>query len=133
MEGFKKFILRGNVVELAVGVVIGASFNNVVNSFVGKVLTPILGLIGGQPNFSSFTIRFGQTRIQIGDFFSALLSFLIISTVVYFFVVLPMNRLTSALLKKTSDEETKKCRYCLSNVPINATKCAFCTSDISQA
>ena len=133
MEGFRKFILRGNVVELAVGVVIGASFNNVVNSFVGKVLTPILGFIGGQPNFSNLTIQFGRTHIQIGDFFNALLSFLILSTVVYFFVVLPMNRLSSALLKNTAVQETKKCPYCLSEIPYKATKCAHCTSDISQA
>jgi large conductance mechanosensitive channel len=95
MDGFKKFLLRGNVVDLAIGVVIGASFTTVVDSLVKGVLTPLIGLIGGIPDLSSLTFKIGKSTFEFGLFLNSLLSFAIVAAVIYFFVVLPMNKLIS--------------------------------------
>src|ERR687887_2208983 len=88
--GFKKFILRGNVVDLAVGIVIGAAFGNVVQALVKDLITPLIGMFGGQPDFSAWTVTVGNARFAVGDFLNALISFLLLAAVVYFFVVLPV-------------------------------------------
>lgn len=93
MEGFKKFILRGNVVDLAVGIVIGASFSQVVNALVNDLISPLIGLFGGGANFSSFYFQVGKSKFMYGDFLNSLISFLIMALVVYFLVVLPVNKL----------------------------------------
>src|SRR3954469_13352327 len=93
LGGFKKFLLRGNVVDLAVGIVIGAAFGAVVQALVKDIITPIIGIFGGQPDFSSWVLTVGGARLLIGDFLNALLSFLLLALVVYFFVVLPVNKL----------------------------------------
>src|SRR6185437_10744605 len=93
MEGFKKFILRGNVVDLAVGVVIGAAFNSVVSSFVKNFFTPIITIVSGNGRLSSLYFSVGNAKINYGDFINALISFIIVAVVIYFFVVLPMNKL----------------------------------------
>jgi large conductance mechanosensitive channel len=127
---FRDFVLRGNVVDLAVGVVIGAAFGAVVTAFVKDIITPILS-IPGTTNFSDLVIQVGGARFLIGDFINTLISFLVIAFVIFFFVVKPVN----ALMKRfkptaTEPETTHDCPYCLSKVPLAATRCAFCTSEI---
>ncbi len=133
MEGFKKFILRGNVVDLAVGVVVGAAFNSVIASLVKNFFTPIIAIITGNHNFSSLYISINGQKVQYGDFINALISFLIIALVVYFFVVLPMNKLQQlSRAGKSLDPTTKKCPYCLSEINSKATRCAACTSQLKK-
>lgn len=125
-QDFKKFILKGNVIDLAVGVVIGVSFGSVVNSLVKDIINPLIGLFGGQPDFST-TLSIGQSKFLIGNFLNNLIAFLINASVIYFFVVLPVNKLTSTN-KKEKIADTKKCSQCLSSIPHKAKRCAFCTS-----
>ncbi len=129
---FKKFILRGNVVDLAVAVVIGASFNSVVQSFVASILTPLIAAIGGKPDFSKYSFTIHGSIFPYGLFLNAVFSFLILAAVVFFFVVRPINLLTelASRSKKTEDPTTKKCEFCLSEIPYKATRCAYCTSKI---
>ncbi len=133
-KGFKQFILKGNVVDLAVGVVIGAAFSGVVNAFVKDVITPLVATIGGSHDFSSIFFMINGTKFPIGDFFNALMSFVINATVIYFFVIVPMNKLVSGANKKDKpiDPTTQKCPYCLSVISIHATRCAFCTSKLAK-
>lgn len=129
LQGFKQFILKGNVVDLAVGVVIGVAFGAIVNAFVKDLITPLIGAIGGQPNFSGLTFTINNSKFLIGDFINSVISFLIIAAVVYFFVVLPMNKLVTLTKKeKPIDPTTKKCPECLSVIPLEAKRCAFCTA-----
>jgi large conductance mechanosensitive channel len=134
LEGFKKFILKGNVVDLAVGVVIGISFGAVVTALVKDVITPFIGAFGGQPDFSALQFTINHSKFLIGDFLNALISFLINSAVIYFFVVLPINKLTAK--KKTINgelvESTKICPECLSVIPLHARRCSFCTSVLKK-
>jgi large conductance mechanosensitive channel len=131
MDGFKKFILRGNVVDLAVGVIIGAAFNSVVQALVKSFFTPLIAVIIGSHDFSSLYFTINGQKIQYGDFVSALISFLIVALVVYFFVVLPMNKLQELSRKgKSLDPTTKKCPYCFSEIDIKATRCPECTSQL---
>lgn len=129
LQGFKQFILKGNVVDLAVGIVIGVAFGNVVAALVKDLITPLVAAIGGNPDFSSLYFTVNHSKFMIGDFFNALLSFLINAAGMYFFVVLPMNKLVTFTKKgKPADPTTKKCPECLSIIPIEAKRCAFCTS-----
>jgi large conductance mechanosensitive channel len=134
LQGFKQFILRGNVVDLAVGVVIGAAFNNVVTALVKDMLTPFISAIAHIPDFSSYEWKINGGIFMPGDFLNILISFLITAATVYFFVVLPINRITQRMNSshKTEDPTTKKCPYCLSEISIKATKCAFCTSELKD-
>jgi large conductance mechanosensitive channel len=133
MDGFKKFILRGNVVDLAVGVVIGAAFNSVVSSLVKTFLTPIVSLLSGNNKLSSLYFSLHGTRINYGDFLNAIISFVIVALVVYFFVVVPMNKLQQlARSGKNLDPTTKKCQYCVSEIDIKATRCPQCTSELNE-
>jgi len=131
---FRKFILRGNVVDLAVGVVIGAAFNSVVQSLVKDMITPVIAALGGSGHFAdlSFTVRHSQ--FLYGDFLNTLISFLIVAAVVFFFVVQPINKLTElAQRNKTTDEPTtKKCPECLGVIPRAATRCMYCTSKLEK-
>jgi large conductance mechanosensitive channel len=133
MKGFKAFILRGNVVDLAVGVVIGAAFGTIVTELVKDLISPLIALIVGKPDFSAINFVINGTKFPIGDFMNAVISFLLIATAVYFFVVLPVNALMARVHRgdKPPDPTTKKCPECLSEVPIAARKCAFCTSAIA--
>ncbi len=129
MEGFKKFLLRGNVVDLAVAVVIGAAFGAVVTAFVSAFITPLVGVFtGAAGSFEDKAFRAGGATFPYGQFVDALLSFVIIAAVVYFFVVKPVQRLMDRF--KTEPElvqTTKECPECLSSIPVAATRCAFCT------
>ena len=129
MSGFRKFILRGNVVDLAVAVVIGAAFGGVVQALVKDLITPIIGVFGKMPDFSAVYFTVNGSKFLVGDFINALLAFLLIATVIYCFVVAPTN----ALLDRMKGEppvapETRECPMCLSKIPVAALRCAFCTS-----
>jgi len=130
-DGFKKFILRGNVVDLAVGVVIGGAFSALVNSLVKDLLTPLISAIGGNTNFSSISFSLRNSKFMVGNFLNNAISFLIMSAVIYFFVVLPINKLATIGQKNEKKELTsRKCPECFSDVPIKAKRCPFCTSII---
>jgi len=130
MSGFKQFLLRGNVVDLAVGVVIGAAFGTVVSSFVKDVLTPIIGAIVKQPDFSQMFFEINGSKIMYGSFLNAFIAFLLVAVAVYYFVVLPVNALVARARKAPApaDPTTKKCPECLSEIPIDARRCAHCAS-----
>lgn len=135
MKGFKQFLLRGNVVDLAVGVVIGAAFGGVVTALVKDLLTPLIAALVKQPDFSALTFTINNSKFLYGEFINALLSFVIISAAVYFFVVLPINALIARTRRDPApaDPTTRKCPECLSEIPINARKCAFCTSALGSS
>jgi len=129
LSGFKKFILRGNIIDLAVGVVVGVAFTTLVNSLVKDLLTPVISAFGGKPDFSTLSFTIGHSKFLVGDFLNSLISFLIIAAVIYFFVVLPVNKLTELSNKgKNIDPTTKKCTDCLSTIPKKAKRCAFCAT-----
>jgi large conductance mechanosensitive channel len=135
MKGFKQFLLRGNAVDLAVGVVIGAAFGNIVNTLVKGLLTPFIAAVVKQPDFSSISFTIHGSKFLVGDFANALVSFLIIAAAVYFVVVLPMNALMARLNRedKPAQPSTKKCPQCLSDIPIDARRCAHCTQPVEQS
>ena len=126
-SGFREFIMRGNVVDLAVAVVIGAAFGAVITSFVGDVLTPLLGVFG-LPNFEDLTFSVGQAVVRYGAFLNALLSFLLIAAAIYFFVVKPLNALEARRQRGTDETPTTKtCTECASEIPLVARRCPMCT------
>jgi large conductance mechanosensitive channel len=132
MKGLRQFLLRGNVIDLAVGVVIGAAFGNVVNALVKDLVTPLVAAIVMQPDFSALTFTINGSKFLYGDFINMLLSFLLIGTSVYYFVVLPVNALMSRMHNEPpADPSTKKCAECLSEIPIHAKRCAYCTSPVA--
>jgi large conductance mechanosensitive channel len=135
MKGFKEFMMRGNVIDLAVAVVMGAAFGAVVTALVKDLITPLIAAIVGTPDFSAIAFTIHNSEFDVGDFINALVAFLLIGTAVYFFVVLPMNRLTARLRRGEAppDPSTKKCPECLSDIPIGARRCAFCTAMIEPA
>lgn len=134
MGDFKAFILRGNVVDLAVAVVIGAAFGAVITALVADIIMPILGAFGGKPTFDQYYWVINNSQIKVGSFLTALVAFLILAAVIFFFVVKPVNWLMSR--RKTElpvDPTTRDCPYCVSSIPVAATRCPFCTSDVSAA
>jgi large conductance mechanosensitive channel len=127
LKGFKAFLLRGNVVDLAVGVVIGIAFGVVITAFVKDLVTPLIAAIGGKPDFASLYFTINSSKFLYGDFLNALLGFVLIAAVIYYFVVLPVNALVARARKEPpADPTTKKCTECLSEIPIGAKRCAFC-------
>jgi len=133
LSGFKQFILRGNVVDLAVGVVIGAAFGAVITAFTKDLLTPLIAAIIGKPDFSTISFTINGTGFLVGEFINALVSFLLIAAAVYFFVVTPINALVARTRKAPApaDPTTKKCPECLSEIPIDARRCAHCTQPVT--
>jgi large conductance mechanosensitive channel len=131
MEGFKKFLLRGNLVELAVAVVVGAAFGALVTSFVTAFITPLIALVGGQPDYRSLSFTVNDTEFPYGVFLTSAISFLIIAVVVYFLVVLPVAKLMT-MLQRTEEATTRDCPYCLGEIPIKAVRCRFCTSEVES-
>jgi large conductance mechanosensitive channel len=128
LSGFKQFILRGNVVDMAVGVVIGAAFATVVSAFTKDLLTPLIAAIFGKPDFSAITFTVHGSVFNVGDFINAAISFILVAAAVYFFVVTPVNLLVARMRKASApaDPTTKKCPECLSEIPIDARRCAHC-------
>lgn len=129
LRGFRAFVLRGNVVDLAIAVVIGVAFGAVITAFVKDLITPLIAALGGKPDFSSLYFTINKSRFLYGDFFDALIAFVIIAAVIYFFVVAPYTALIERSRKEPpADPTTKKCTECLSEIPKDARRCAFCTS-----
>ena len=136
LSDFKKFVLRGNVVDLAVAVVIGVAFTAMTTAFVADLITPLIAAIFGKPDFASLTFRVHHSTFRYGSFLNALLSFLIVATVVFFAVVVPLTALMRRLNVLPSEEpkpETRPCPECLSDIPVAARRCAFCTSEVAEA
>ena len=133
LRGFKQFVMRGNVLDLAVAVVIGGAFGAVITSLVQNILTPLIGAAVGKPDFSAYTLTVNGSTLRIGDFLNAIISFLLIALAVYVFVVAPVNALVARRRRgePPADPTTKKCGECLSEVPIAARRCAFCTSALT--
>jgi large conductance mechanosensitive channel len=132
LSGFKQFILRGNVIDMAVGVVIGAAFASVVSAFTKDLLTPLIAAIVGKPDFSAIKFTINGSMFAIGDFINTAVAFLLVATAVYFFVVTPVNLLVTRMRKAPvpADPTTKKCPECLSEIPIDAKRCAHCTQPV---
>jgi large conductance mechanosensitive channel len=129
MKGFKAFLLRGNVVDLAIGVVIGIAFGAVITAFVKDLVTPLIAALFGKPDFSSLSFTINNSKFPYGDFINAVLAFVVIGAVLYFFVVVPYTALVARSHREPpADPTTKKCTECLSEIPVDARRCAFCSS-----
>jgi large conductance mechanosensitive channel len=127
MKGFRTFLLRGNVVDLAVGVVIGVAFGSVVTAFVKDLMTPLIAALFGTPDFASLTFTVNSSKFLYGDFINAVISFVIVAAVIYFFVIAPFTALVARFHNEPpADPTTKKCPECMSEIPIEARRCAFC-------
>ena len=131
LGGFKKFLLRGNVVDLAVGIVIGAAFTGVIQAFVKDIINPLIGLFGGTGDLSSWVVTVGPSRLLVGDFLSAVLAFMIVALVVYFLIVVPVGHLMDRYRSEPTPSPTKECPECLSKIPEQARRCAHCTAQIA--
>jgi large conductance mechanosensitive channel len=133
LKEFRDFILRGNVIDLAVGIVIGAAFGALVTSFVGDVLTPLLGLLS-IPDFSTLAFEAGKATVKYGKFLNSLISFVLVAAAIFFFVVKPVNAMTARLKKPEADASEpplKTCPFCATDIPSAATRCPHCTSQLS--
>ncbi len=129
MKGFKAFLLRGNVVELAVAVVIAVAFGLVITAFVKDLVTPLVAALFGKPDFGALAFTINNSKFLYGDFINAVLAFLIVAAVIYFFVVVPYTAMVARTRKEPpADPTTKKCTECLSEIPVDARRCAFCSS-----
>jgi large conductance mechanosensitive channel len=128
LKEFREFILRGNLVDLAIAVVVGTAFGAVVTAFVADILTPLIGAFGGQPDFSALTFKINGSTFRYGHFLNALIAFLMVSAVVFFLVLKPVNTLMARRKVDTpADVKTRSCPECLSDIPVGARRCAFCT------
>ncbi len=134
LSDFKKFILRGNTIDLAVAFVVGAAFNGVVQSLVKDLITPLISALGGKPDFSSYYFTLHNSRFLYGDFINSFISFMLIAAAVFFLVIQPINKLLTltSRLKTAPDPTDKKCPECLSTVPVLATRCAYCGVKLSN-
>jgi large conductance mechanosensitive channel len=132
LREFRGFILRGNLVDLAVAVVIGTAFTAVVNALVKDIVTPLIAAVGGEPNFGNLAFTINGSRFAYGDFLNALLTFLIVAAVMFFLVIKPVNILLDQLQTEPDVESpTRPCPECLSQIPRPASRCAFCTAEVA--
>lgn len=132
LNDFKAFILRGNVIDLAVAVVIGAAFKSIIDAFVADLVTPLIGAFGGEPDFSALDFTINKSRFLYGHFINQVISFVIIAAVIFFFVIAPVNQMIARSRKEPpADPTTKKCPECMSEIPVDARRCAFCTSQLA--
>lgn len=132
MKGFQKFIMRGNLLDLAVAVVIGSAFTAMVTALVSDIITPLIAAIGGQPNFGGLVFTVHHSQFKYGLLINAVVSFLIVAAVVYFLIVAPMAKLT-ARMTRYKEATTRDCPECLSEIPVAATRCMYCTAQIPPA
>lgn len=132
MKGFRTFLLRGNVIDLAVAVVMGVAFNNIVQALVRDVITPLIAAAGGSPNFASLKLTVGSTTIKFGLFLNAVIAFLIIAAVVYFLLVAPMSKII-AYTQRNKEAAQRQCPECLSMIPYKASRCMYCTAAVPPA
>ncbi len=131
MKDFKAFLLRGNLVDMAVGIVIGVAFAAVVTALVSDLITPLIAAIGGKPDFSSLSFTINKSHFLYGSFLDALLAFVMIAAVIFFFVVKPVNALIArSRTEAPPDPTTRNCPECLSEIPIAARRCSYCTSEV---
>jgi large conductance mechanosensitive channel len=130
MGGFKKFLLRGNLIDLAVAVVIGLAFNAVVQALIKDIVTPLIGAIGGKPDFSALSFTVNKSVFEYGSFINVFLAFVIIAAVIYYLVVMPTNRITS-LATRHKDATERECPECLSMIPVGARRCMYCTAAVT--
>jgi large conductance mechanosensitive channel len=132
VKGFRQFLLRGNVIDLAVAVVIGGAFGAVVTALVKDLITPLIAAIVGKPDFSAIVLTVNGSALLVGDFVNAVIAFVLVAAAIYFFVVVPVNSLVARMNRGDAppDPETKVCPECLSEVPIKARRCKFCTAAI---
>jgi len=129
MSGFRKFLMRGNLIELAVAVVIGVAFNAIVQALISDIITPLIAAIAGKPNFGALTFTVNHSVFRYGLFLNALISFLIIAAVVYFLIVAPMAKVIS--IRDRNKEATERaCPECLSDIPVEARRCKYCTAEV---
>src|SRR5437762_14025532 len=133
MRGFRQFLLRGNLVDLAVAVVVGAAFGAVITALVKDLITPLIAAVAGKAQFANLSFTINGSHFLYGAFINALLSFAIIAAVVYFFVVTPFAQLLERFLPKQDVGPTRECPECLSDIPAAARRCSFCTSEIGSA
>jgi large conductance mechanosensitive channel len=134
IKEFRAFILRGNVVDLAVAVVIGAAFTALVNALVRDIITPVIAAIFGKPDFGDLAFTINGSRFAYGDFLNAVITFVLVAGAVFFLVVKPINYLTARLRTEPDVESpTRGCPECLSHIPVAATRCAFCTTEVPPA
>ncbi len=133
LKGFRDFVLRGNVMDLAVAVIIGAAFGKIIGSLVSDIINPLIGATLGKPNFGFLVIHMGNGVITIGNFINAVIEFVIVAAVVYFIFVLPVNALMARMKKPEALAEptTKPCPECLSDIPLAARRCAHCAQPVS--
>lgn len=132
MKGFKSFLLRGNALDLAIAVVIGAAFGAVITALVKDFITPLIAAIGGKPDFSSLSFTVNNSNFLYGDFINAVIAFLLIAAIVYYLVIVPVNKFLERVSPQPKTEvATTECPYCLSTIPLKATRCAFCTQALS--
>jgi large conductance mechanosensitive channel len=134
-SGFRQFLLRGNVIDLAVAVVVGAAFTGVVNAFVKDLVTPLIAAVGGQSDFSALAFTINNSRFLFGDFINAVVAFVIVAAVIYYLVVVPMNVMMAKLKPAVAPAppKTRKCPECLSEIPVGAKRCAFCTAVVGSS
>ena len=134
LKEFRAFILRGNLVDLAVAIVVGTAFTALVNSFVKSIVTPLIAAIFGKPDFSGLSFTINGSHFTYGEFFNAVLTFLIVAAVMFFFVVKPVNALLERRRAEPPvDEDVRQCPECLSEIPVRARRCAFCTTEVAAA
>jgi len=135
LKGFKEFLLRGNVVDLAVAVVIGAAFGAVVTALVKDLLTPLIAALVGKPDFSAFTFTINGSKFLYGEFLNAVISFVLVGAAIYFFIVVPMKALTTRMSKPAAASEptTRPCPECLMEIPVKARRCGHCTATVAAA
>jgi large conductance mechanosensitive channel len=133
MKGFREFMLRDKVIDLAVAVVIGAAFGSLVSALVRDLLTPLIAAVGGQPDFSGIYFTINNSKFLIGDFINALISFLISATAVYLFVVAPANKLQAKRKSEDTSETMRDCPFCTNKISKAASRCPFCTSEVKPA
>jgi len=132
VRDFKAFLMRGNVVDLAVAVAMGAALVAVVNSLVADIITPIIAAIGGKPDFSDLHFTINDSQFRYGSFINSIVSFVTIATAIFSFVVVPYNAFMARMRKEPpADPTTRKCPECLSEIPLDAHRCAYCTSEVA--
>jgi large conductance mechanosensitive channel len=132
MKGFRDFLLRSNVIALAVAVVMGVAFTDIVRSLVDNIITPLIAAAGGQPHFGSLVLTIGHTAIKYGLFLNAVIAFIIVAAVVYFLLVAPMTKMI-AFSQRKKDAVQRECPECLSSIPFKATRCMYCTAAVPPA
>lgn len=128
LKGFGRFLMRGNVVDLAVAVVIGAAFGAIVTALVKDIITPLIAAIFGKPDFSTLGFTLNNSRFAVGDFINAVVAFVLVATAIYFFVVVPMTAATARFSKPADTVALRECPECLSEIPLAATRCKFCSA-----